>query len=319
MVVHIDRVSVLVPSYKRPDDLLRCLTGLESQTRLPDEVVVITRETDTLTNTVLAGYSSVLSLQVYSIRDGGQVSALNAGLMLVTGDIVCITDDDAIPRPDWIQQIVEVFNTRHHVGGVGGRDWVHHATGIESRDVRVVGKITWYGRIVGNHHLGTSDIRTVDILKGVNMSFRREAIVGLKFDERLHGNGAQVHNDMDFCMAVKRKGWELIYDPNIAVDHFPAERFDEDHRVNFNHYSFTNAAYNETYVLLKNAHRLHRFACLVWGFLVGSKSSPGIIQSLRSFPRERFLTVKKMSWCVHARIQALRTWWSLTVNTSSDP
>jgi len=29
-------------------------------------------------------------------------------------------------------------------------------------------------------------------------------------------------------------GWKLIYDPRVAVDHYPAQRFDEDQRNKFN-------------------------------------------------------------------------------------
>ena len=40
------RMSVLVPSYKRPQDLVRCLAGLARQKRAADQVVVVARRTD---------------------------------------------------------------------------------------------------------------------------------------------------------------------------------------------------------------------------------------------------------------------------------
>ena len=44
------RMSVLVPSYKRPQDLVRCLAGLARQKRAADQVVVVARRTDDETN-----------------------------------------------------------------------------------------------------------------------------------------------------------------------------------------------------------------------------------------------------------------------------
>ena len=56
------------------------------------------------------------------------------------------------------------------------------------------------------------------------MSFRRGAVEGIRFDERLRGTRAQQRADCAFCLVVKRAGWRLIYDPAVAVDHYPAPR-----------------------------------------------------------------------------------------------
>ena len=73
--------------------------------------------------------------------------------------------------------------------------------------------------------------REVDVLKGANMSYRRQRHQGIGFDERLRGAGAQVHFEVALGLAVKRAGWRLIYDPAVAVDHYPAQRFDDDERA----------------------------------------------------------------------------------------
>jgi len=97
--------------------------------------------------------------------------------------------------------------------------------------------VHWFGRVIGNHHLGVGEPRET-CCKGVNMNYRRAAIANLRFDQRLWGPGAQAHNDMAFSLAVRR-GWKLIYDPRVAVDHYPAQRFDEDQRNKFNQIAFS--------------------------------------------------------------------------------
>ncbi|ONQ99134.1 glycosyl transferase, partial [Burkholderia cenocepacia] len=43
------KISVLVPTYRRPADLARCLLALQRQQRLPDEVIVVARPEDDAT------------------------------------------------------------------------------------------------------------------------------------------------------------------------------------------------------------------------------------------------------------------------------
>ena len=50
-------------------------------------------------------------------------------------------------------------------------------------------------------------------------------------------------------LAFRRAGWRLVLDPAIAVDHFPAARFDEDKRAQFSGLAERNAVANETLVL----------------------------------------------------------------------
>ncbi|NBS60139.1 MAG: glycosyltransferase family 2 protein, partial [Betaproteobacteria bacterium] len=46
------RLAVIVPSFRRPEGLARCLESLERQTRRPDDVVIGVREHDAPTLTV---------------------------------------------------------------------------------------------------------------------------------------------------------------------------------------------------------------------------------------------------------------------------
>lgn len=52
--------------------------------------------------------------------------------------------------------------------------------------------IQWFGRIIGNHHLGVGLPQKVDFLKGANMSYRAQVLATLRFDTRLRGAGASL-------------------------------------------------------------------------------------------------------------------------------
>jgi glycosyltransferase involved in cell wall biosynthesis len=219
-----------------------------------------------------------LPLSVALVEAPGQVAALNRGLDAASGDVIAITDDDAAPHPDWVARIAAAFEGDPRLGALGGRDWVHEKGRVLDGQRPLVGKLTPSGKIIGNHHLGVGGAREVDLLKGANMSYRRAAIRHIRFDARLRGAGAQVHNDMAFSMSVKNAGWKLVYDPCVAVDHFPAERFDDDRRDAQTMMAVRNAAYNLHLILRDHLPPLRREAAWWWYALVGTKVYPGFAQ-----------------------------------------
>ncbi len=283
-----ETVAVVVPTYQRPDDLRRCLAALAAQRRPADAVVVVARRDDAGSVDVIGSHGALLpQLCPVWVDAPGQVHALNSGVAAADADIVAITDDDAAPRPDWIARLAAIFAADARVGAVGGRDWVHHGVRIEDGAAPIVGRLLWHGQCVGNHHLGVGAARDVDFLKGANMSYRRAAIAGLRFDGRLRGAGAQVCNDMAFSLAVRRQGWRVVYDPGVAVDHYPAARFDDDRRNTVSSTASFNAAFNQALVSCEAIGRMRAAVYVVWAITIGTRAAPGLLQLLRLVWRER--------------------------------
>jgi glycosyltransferase involved in cell wall biosynthesis len=304
------KITVIVPTYRRPQDLARCLQALEQQTRPADEVLVVVRDTDTETQAFIAKLDrDFLPLQALQVDVPGVVAAMNIGLDAASGEIVAFTDDDAAPHADWLERIESYFLADPKIGGVGGRDWVYHGMQLEDATPQeVVGKLQWFGRAIGNHHRGIGQAREVDFLKGVNMSFRREAIGQERFDSWMRGTGAQVHFELAFCLALKRAGWKSIYDPQVAVNHYPAVRFDEDGRDRFNRLATINTVHNETLTLLEYLPFTQRSVFILWAILVGTREGRGIVQCLRFLPSEGSLAGQKLLACWQGRWQGWQTW-----------
>lgn len=275
------KVSVLVPTYRRPADLIRCLEALAHQRRQADQLLVMARKDDVESREALASLQGRIPFHIVDVALGGVVAALNAGLDQVDGDIVCMTDDDAAPHPDWLERIVAHYEARPDVGGVGGRDCIYMNGRLLEGERATVGVIDGNGRLVGNHHLGVGPAREVDVLKGVNMSFRADLAKKIRLDARLKGTGAQVHNELALSLAVQREGWKLIYDPAVLVDHFPAQRFDEDRRSRPEAIALSNAAYNLMIILLEHFSGKRRERMWHWYRLVGTREAPGLLQVVR--------------------------------------
>jgi len=276
------RISVAIPTWRRADALARCLEGLERQGRKPDEVIVIVREDDAESRNVVAEHGGTLNVTMATVQEPGLVAALNRGLEAATDGVVAFTDDDTVPRVDWLERIERNFTEDPRLGGLGGRDWLHPPS--KEADQVMVGQLRWYGRMVGNHHLGVGPPRPVDLLKGANMSYRLDALNGGRVDGRLRA--AEVHTEIDLCLRIRQPGWKIVYDPAVAVDHYPAPRVEDDSRVGPVGATLEHVIHNETYLVLKWQPWLRRLAALVYWFVVGSRTAPGLLLLVERLGRE---------------------------------
>ena len=302
-------LSVIIPTYRRPKDLERCLCALARQERLPDEVIAVFRDDDQSARRLLTGdIDEKVSIRLTEVASVGAVAAYNAGLDAARGEIVAICDDDSAPRRDWLRRIEAAFLADPGLGGIGGRDFIWEQGRLVDGAARDVGRIQWFGRMIGNHHLGVGPARTVDVLKGVNMAFRREAIASIRFDTRLKGEGAQVHLEVGFCAKLKKSGWKLVYDPAIAVDHYPAARHDRDRRDAWSASAAVDASHNETLASLEYLSPPRRFAFLVWACFVGSRATPGLLQGVRLWLAGSPRPAAQARAALRGRWEGWRTW-----------
>jgi cellulose synthase/poly-beta-1,6-N-acetylglucosamine synthase-like glycosyltransferase len=272
-------VSVIVPSWRRVHSLERCLRALGAQSLPPGEVVVGLRADDAATARAVDEMARTFPapLRWAAAAGPGVVAAMNAALAIcrADGDVIALTDDDTEPRPDWLLRLTACFEDPD-VGGAGGRDWQP----LERGNRATVGKVQWFGRTIGNHHLGAGPARDVDVLKGANCAFRARLLRATGFDTRLAGSGAQLFWELAVCLPLRRAGWRLVYDPAIAVEHHVEPRHDGDqlHRGVFAAGALRDAAHNETLVLLEHRRGAARAAFLAWAVLVGTRHEPGLAQ-----------------------------------------
>jgi GT2 family glycosyltransferase len=195
---------------------------------------------------------------------------LNEGLKVVQGEIISFTDDDSIPHADWTSNMNKAFCNHSNVGAVGGRDFVYRNGCLVGEEEKEVGLIKWYGRIIGKHHAGFGQSREADHLKGANMSFRKEALQGLIFDPNLRGQGAEYRNDFAICLAVKQRGWKILYDPEVKIDHYYSVRYDDDQRGIFNETATIDLAHNEMYTILKYIPGIKKITSFFWSIAMGN-------------------------------------------------
>jgi cellulose synthase/poly-beta-1,6-N-acetylglucosamine synthase-like glycosyltransferase len=120
------QVSVVVPTYRRPALLERCLAALTAQDldRRSYEIIVgDDANSDETRRQVLrwAAQTGAAPAVTYVPVEGtahGPAVARNCGWRHATGEIVAFTDDDCIPTPGWLRAGLAVF-TRCRNGTMG--------------------------------------------------------------------------------------------------------------------------------------------------------------------------------------------------------
>jgi glycosyltransferase involved in cell wall biosynthesis len=270
------QIDVVVPTYRRPEQLERCLRALGAQQHKPATVIVVVRVDDQESKATLARISPEVSSPVLMVEvtEPGVIAAMSAGVARSSTPLVAFTDDDARPRADWLGKIVKNFNDPT-VGGVGGRDVI---AGQEHPLTENVGRFSRRGKLVGNHHLGTGGARTVDVLKGVNMAFRTEALA-LPAPGVLRGRGAQVNSEILICSWARQQGWRLVYDSQVVVDHEGAPRPDADRRVRPKPRAVFDSAYNYVIATAVLDRRLP-IRRIAYAIAVGTRDRPGIVRAI---------------------------------------
>ncbi len=273
--------SVLVPSYRRADTLRHCLESLGAQRTRPGEVIVVWQAEDVATRDAARQVAAraPFPLRVLHAPQAGVLPAENVALAAAQGDVVLLIDDDALAPPDWVARHLAHYADAT-VGAVGGpADNVRlDGAPYPRRTARRIGRLTWYGKTHGNMYDHPPEWRDrppipVDHLVGYNLSFRRAAVGA--FEPRLRPYWQLF--ELDACLQVRRRGYRVLFDFGIVVQHRPTNPAYAGGRDGDLQVKIYNAAYNRALVLAKHSPLPLRAARLAYLLGVGSVGTPGAL------------------------------------------
>jgi len=100
-------VSVVVPTFNRPDLLRPTLESVLGQTRPPREIIVVDNGTDERTEQVVEGYGP--HVRYVKIAPGGVQLARNKGVEVASSTWIAFLDDDDLYDPAFFENIEPVI------------------------------------------------------------------------------------------------------------------------------------------------------------------------------------------------------------------
>jgi glycosyltransferase involved in cell wall biosynthesis len=213
------RVSVVICTADRMETLPHALEAVRRQTYRPLEIVIVVGP---CTDGTLAFVQTMSDVKVRQVDRLNLSHSRNAGIAAAGGDVIAFVDDDALPSPRWVEQLVRVYEGEGpDCGGVGG------VTVNEREPARPLQ--FRFGLI--HETSQTDDVRDepgaanaaagpwFNRLHGTNMSFLREALRAAGgFDEAI----PYQFDEVDVCVRVIKAGFRVVQHGRALVHHFPA-------------------------------------------------------------------------------------------------
>lgn len=120
-------MSVVVPTYRRPELLERCLQALRKQDFAPSEYEILIVDDAASAETRLqvekhARSAAARGLQIVYLSTSGRcgpAAARNLGWQAACGELIAFTDDDCLPESNWLREGRAAFTDA--VAAVSGR------------------------------------------------------------------------------------------------------------------------------------------------------------------------------------------------------
>ena len=224
-------VTVVVAGYSlaRLNDIRDLLDSLRAQTYPNLEIIFVGEGPPELCEEVRAHAQErgLTRLEVVVNRGvPGLSPARNVGAQHARGDIIAFIDDDAVAFPDWVEGIVSTFSEHPEAIGVTGPAFPRW----ESESMRwFPEEFFWILSCPTPGWTGLEKVTAIRNAWGMNMAFRREAFVDLRFSEAFVGgnqgtlDGSKVGllgDDTEFCLRLSQAtGRCILYNPAVRVFH----------------------------------------------------------------------------------------------------
>jgi glycosyltransferase involved in cell wall biosynthesis len=239
-------ISAVICTLNRANYLYKALQSLVAQTLSPDryEIIVVDNgSTDNTKQVVSEEFTSFAHLRYLYEPIMGLSQARNTGWQNAKGKYIAYLDDDAIAAPQWLEKIVEVYETvQPQPACVGGK--VEPIWEIPKPDWLPDNLLNFY--TISNCSETPIVLNNNQWLVGANISFPRKILEELgSFKTGLGrvGNKLLSMEENFIQEELRKKGYSCFYHPEIAVKHLiPATRLTQDWMLQRNYWEGISAA-----------------------------------------------------------------------------
>jgi glucosyl-dolichyl phosphate glucuronosyltransferase len=116
-------ISLIVPTYRRPNDLQRCLESVQEQSLDAFELIVVDNSPDADVRWRVDAFNKAARVAARYVHepDLGLHNARHAGARAATGDVLVFTDDDAEFDPELLAAYARRFSEHPEMAAAGGR------------------------------------------------------------------------------------------------------------------------------------------------------------------------------------------------------
>lgn len=212
----LERVSVIIPTFRRRSYLRRVLEGLACQTRQPFEVFVVDSSPadEQLTEEEVKAVGPWLRYVPWP-EQGNISRQRNSALRRCSGDVILFLDDDVEFGPDLIEQHLRAL-AETGAAGISGVILLRNYGLASAPRTRFAHRIADPG--APNYQAYDGIVESFVICSANFSVYRQVAIAAGGFDEQIRGT----FDDVEFGVRAARQGYRLIHHNGPKVLHLQA-------------------------------------------------------------------------------------------------
>jgi len=114
------KISVVIPTYNRPQLLQKCLLNIINQSfnKNEYEIIVVSDGPDEITKTKVLEYKKQGAVDISFLslpNKKDPAAARNFGWRATNGLLIAVTDDDCLPETNWLKEIWEAYNNETEI------------------------------------------------------------------------------------------------------------------------------------------------------------------------------------------------------------
>ncbi len=210
--------SIVIPVYNQFHHTWGCLKSLlDTTTDISFEVIVVDDASSDETEQRLCQFSGITYLR--NEQNLGFIGSCNRGAEAATGDYVVMLNNDTAVGANWLDALVDTFETHDDAGLVGAKLVYPDGSLQEAGGIVFSDGSGWnFGRNGDPNDPAFNYVREVDYCSGAAIMLRRnlwERFGG--FDTRY---APAYYEDTDLAMQVRQAGLKCYIQPSAIVTHF---------------------------------------------------------------------------------------------------
>lgn len=201
-------VSVIIPTFRRPQALKRCLSFLAELSFPADQYEIIVVDDDGGIDLEPIVAAAGANVRLVTAPHGGPAAARNKGAKVARFENLAFIDDDCVADPDWLNELMRTLN-RDPDSLVGGRVKNGLAQNPYARASQTL--LTFLYRYYHQERRGRFAFFTTN-----NLAARKEIFTSLGgFDESFEF----ASEDREWSERCRQHGLTLVYAQNAVVHH----------------------------------------------------------------------------------------------------
>lgn len=197
-------ISVVVPAFNAAATIGQCLAALQNQTLSLEPVELIVVDDGSVDDTAVRAQNAGAHV-IRCPQNRGAAAARNQGIQAAQGEIICFTDADCAPLPQWLAELTRPLAQRPEITAVKGtytsdqRRLVARFVQIEYEDK--------YDRM--------ARLPQIDFVDTYSCAYRRQVLLDHNgFDERIF-----YVEDQELSFRLAAQGHKMVFQATAVVRH----------------------------------------------------------------------------------------------------